>query len=547
MNIFHPVRLNAIVGLPPWAPCCLLLLSITAACQQAPPLEQTQGVTVLVGSRPRVEEANLFPFDNDSIPFTQNLRLELQNPSKHPANPVLPRGREGAPDEFGVQFYGSVVRHDGRFRMWYVAVGRDPFTVVEENEMWTPRVDIVPLKWRPAYAESEDGIHWTRPKLELEEYEGSRDNNLVRLEPAPLGAINLKVLHDPDDPDPSRAFKMSIHTWWHEGGKKGLGTLAAAFSADGLRWRLALPGTPVGGLLPKENLVIPEDHFEAAGGLYKWNGLFHASGQGARPVYPVDSWGRSVGTYRSADFVHWDHTGSLSFAREGQHKKVPSGSGEESHEGISVWNRGNVLLGFYGIWHGSPDWKGRTVDLGFVVSNDGIRFREPMTDFTFLRRGEDHEWDQGGLIQGQGFENVGDQTYIWYGTWDPGSLKPKGGVGLATLERDRLGSFAVRDSSLPAAFLTAAIRSSEARLWVNAAGLSPAARLRVELLDELERPLPGYSGENAAVVDKSGLRVPVTWPGRDRVEGEGAPFKIKVHFEGPDVEAPRVYALYLES
>ena len=53
-----------------------------------------------------------------------------------------------------------------------------------------------------------------------------------------------------------------------------------------------------------------------------------------------------MGTYRSADFIHWDHTGSLSFAREGQHKKVPSGSGRESHEGISVWNRGNVHMSF---------------------------------------------------------------------------------------------------------------------------------------------------------------------------------------------------------
>ena len=46
----------------------------------------------------------------------------------------------------------------------------------------------------------------------------------------------------------------------------------------------------------------------------------------------------------------------------------------------------------------------------------------------FLRRplvyrGEDQAWEQGGLIQGQGFENVGEQTYIWYGTWDPGSLE----------------------------------------------------------------------------------------------------------------------------
>ena len=524
----------------------VLWLALAVSCQSGEPtVDRPEGVTVLVGSRPTVKEASLFPFDNRSIPFTQNVGLELHPPRKYPGNPVLPRGPEGAPDEFGVQFYGSVVRHEGKFKLWYVAIGRDPFTVVEKDMMWTPRVDIIPLKWRAAYAESPDGIHWTRPALGLEEYGGSRDNNLVAMEPAPLGVINLKVIHDPEDPDPSRQFKMSLHTWWHEDGKKGLGTLAPAVSGDGLRWRLAVPGTPRNGLLPKESTVIPTDHFEAAGGLYKWDGLFYASGQGARPVYAVDSWGRSVGTYRSPDFVRWEHTGTLSFSREGQHKKVPSGSGEESHEGISVWNRGNVLLGLYGVWHGSPDWRGRTVDLGFVVSNDGVHFREPLTDFVFIRRGEDHEWDQGGLIQGQGFENVGEETCIWYGAWDPGSLEPRGGVGLAKLERDRLGSFSVRDDSIPAAFMTAAIEvRGKAKLWVNAEGVSEGATLRLELYDALERPLAGYSGEEAAVVTESGLRTPVSWPGGNGIPSMETPFKVKVSFEGAEVAGIRVYALY---
>ena len=47
------------------------------------------------------------------------------------------------------------------------------------------------------------------------------------------------------------------------------------------------------------------------------------------------------------------------------------------------------------------------------------------------------------------------------------------------------------------------------------------------------------------MVEQSGQRVPVTWPDRDRVEDQDTPFKIKVHFEGPDVEAAHVYALYL--
>ena len=141
---------------------------------------------------------------------------------------------------------------------------------------------------------------------------------------------------------------------------------------------------------------------------------------------------------------------------------------------------------------------------------------------------------------------MGEETYIWYGTWDPGSLEPRGGVGLATLERDRLGSFSVRDDSIPAAFMTAAIEArGEAKLWINAEGVSEDATLRLELYDALERPLAGFSGKEAAVLKESGLRVPVSWPGSNGIPRVEKPFKIKVDFEGAEAAGIRVYALYI--
>lgn len=56
------------------------------------------------------EKETIFAFDQVSIPFTQNLRLEMQSPTRHPANPVLQRGPAGSPDAMGVQFYGSIIR-----------------------------------------------------------------------------------------------------------------------------------------------------------------------------------------------------------------------------------------------------------------------------------------------------------------------------------------------------------------------------------------------------------------------------------------------------
>jgi hypothetical protein len=203
-----------------------------------------------------------------------------------------------------------------------------------------------------------------------------------------------------------------------------------------------------------------------------------------------------------------------------------------------------VLLGLYGIWHGAPDWPGRTLDLGFLISNDGIHFREPVTEFVFLRRGEDGEWDQGGLIQGQGFENIGDKTYVWYGAWDPRFIDPyvpRGGLGLAQLEKDRFGSLSPRESR-GASLVTSELRvTGKAKLFVNASGLSDESRLIIELLDTKERPLPGYSGVDAATVSEEGFRVPVSW----RIHGIRDSFRIRVRFDGSSHS--KLYALYLTS
>ena len=77
-------------------------------------------------------------------------------------------------------------------------------------------------------------------------------------------------------------------------------------------------------------------------------------------------------------------------------------------------------------------------------------------------------------------------------------------------------------------------------------GLGEDAELRFELLTHDERPLPGWSGPDAAVVRTGGYQVPVTW--RDGAELRELParYKIKATFAGPRKEGIRFHALYLQ-
>ena len=485
----------------------------------------------------------VFAFDSISIPYSQNLRLEMRQPTRHAANPVVRRGQPGTPDALGVQFYGSVIRENDKFRMWYVAFDDDT-----ENKVASSR-------WRAAYAESTDGLNWTKPDLGLVEYHGSRNNNLLQMGGGPWGFVNIKVLKDEADTDSSRRYKMTSHVYFRY--QSRLGTLLPFVSADGYTWRPVKEVKSVKAELRKEDLLLPSIHFEPSGGLYQWDGMFYACGQNAlNATRPYQ--GRVTRMYRSPDFVHWLPTQSIGFVREPQHQVLGAGrslEGEQTHEGISVWNRGNLLLGVVGLWHGAKEWRDISVDLGFVVSNDGLNFREPAHEWTFLKRGEDGAWDQGGLLQGQGFENIGDQTLIYYGAWDPRHWKDapaRGGVGFATLPRDRFGGLVVEtmgkgpgNYQLPeitSEFITAAISVKNApQFFLNADGLGPEAALKIELLSANETPLAGFT----STIRQSGYQTPVTW----QKEAGDLPerIRIRVTFEGKRNTDIRFSALYLKT
>lgn len=516
-------------------------LALFAAQPAAPLFDETKAIT-------------LFAFDQVSIPFTENLRIKMRQPVKHPGNPVMTRGPAGAPDSWAVQFYGSIIREGEKYRMWYVAAGDDRL------DKSIPRSS----PWRVAYAESVDGITWTKPALGLVEYRGNTKNNLVALDAMPLGILNVKVLHEPDAV-PEERYKMSAHVWFSKkpGGAR-FGTLALFVSPDGLNWKSINRVKPVSAELTREDMVLPWTHYEPAGGLYKWDGLYYTSGQNAyaaaKPYH-----GRVTRSFVSGDFRHWEPASAVGHVRPAQNILLGPGKsrdGEQSHEGISVWPRRNVLLGVSGVWHGNLQWSGVTIDLGFVISNDGVSFRNPAHEWIFIARGQDKEWDQGGLLQAQGFENVGDETRVYYGAWDPRGWEgspPRGGVGLVTVPRDRFGDLMIEQTSigpgdyqvpeLAGSFLTASIPlpGTVARsFYMNVDGLGAAAALKVELLGHDLKPLPGYSGKDAAVVRQSGFQSPVAWNGQTSLAGLPERIRIRVTYDGPQQADIRFSALYIQ-
>ena len=493
-----------------------------------------------------LNEVVMFPFDNQSIPISHGLRLHLlqNNNAGFDREIVLKTGDPGSPDSRLVVYYGTVRKVGDELWMWYLGQG-------EEN-IWHQRVCL---------AKSKDGYNWERPKLGLVDYQGSRDNNLVDL----LGGGHVQscvVFYDPDDPDPNRKFKMAFQSRIYKN------AMAVAFSEDGLRWT--------------ESTQNPVGHGFEMSGVVKLNGCYYITGQGYISHFPIT---RKLETRLSYDFENWTISSCVGYQRDDvPPKPVPSNQqpiydviidGEQIHLGASLWHRGNVIIGIYGMWHGHPSNDRRlvTMDLGLVVSNNAMHYREPLPDFRIVPAAENN-WTQevaawsddeqlldetmpvACLMQGQGFENIGDESLFWYTPWPEHASD---GIRVATWERDRMGYFSIfsipkthvfLDNSLTETkphFISSPIdlEGEPARVAMNIDGLSEHSKVSVEIQNERFEPIPGYTAEDCTEPIESGLRKEVRWGEQEVLGGMKGPVRIRVNFEGIRPEDVKLFAIYL--
>jgi hypothetical protein len=238
--------------------------------------------------------------------------------------------------------------------------------------------------------------------------------------------------------------------------------------------------------------------------------------------------------------VSWSKAKALSYARPGQLSEVPV-KGQQMHMGAGLWNRGNVMIGLHGMWQDADEkppagksWNlGVHVDLGLMISNDGVHFREPVPGFKIIPRGKEGEWDDVAILQGHAFVNEGDQTMIWYSHWDTGGVLENMDIGLATLRRDGFGSLSPKVSENDAHFITSAFTAKQIALNVD--GLTADSPLKVQLLDHLDHPLDGFE----LAVATNGINLPLKW-------SKPLPtHKIALRVNYPANSSAKIYAVYL--
>ena len=474
----------------------------------------------------------LLAIDDQSLRDREGLALTLSKPQVRQEPVLTPDwGNLSAPDSMAAHFYGTVLHDAGKFRMWYYAVS---YRKGAPGDLWQGPV---------CYAESEDGLHWIKPNLGQVEINGSTDNNGVKLSDEATQCAAVVI--DEEDPNPERRYKMVYmafsNTW----------TFRTATSADGITWTV--------------QEKRPSDKFLEMGSFYRFGGQWVVHGQGIGKDGSDVPEGRQGYASTSTDFENWN-TDYVDTFRLPEPEDVAlrglSGDYPQVHLGVGGASFGNVAVGLYGIWHNPPvaerrkeGWYGAgliTCDLGLLVSNDGVTYREPVKGNVFIAGAESPVTPVPGVLdptilcQANGILNVGDQTLIYHGRWRNATITENNyyaEVALATLPRDRWGALHLAEGTEEGTVWSAPITLPEGGAAISLNASYPDG-ISVELADESGTLLPGYSGEAQGVVQKVKANTsPVTWAGKGLGELGGRTIRLRIGLSG---SSTKLFAVYLD-
>ncbi|MBM4046173.1 MAG: hypothetical protein FJ279_13765, partial [Planctomycetes bacterium] len=445
-----------------------ILLVSPAAQAAAPPAPPTDD---LIAGKPKGPWRRLF-LDAMVVESQQGLSRVFHAAEKHPQNPVIRGDKpwEGGSFYQGPYLYGTILWDEGKLRMWYHChYGGAYFN---------------------CYAESADGITWTKPNLGLIEFKGSKDNNLfltVSQDPAETPPFkggsqchNPSVIKRPWEPDPQKRYALFCYTTDYRHTR-------VAFAPDGLRWKFT-PETAAKGLFSSGDVVN-----------------FFYDPYRSRYVATLKTGsrrGRAAGLAWSQDGLTWTKPiESPIFVADDLDPDATQiyGMPVFPYQGLYIgqpwlynsrWFKyGSYTDGrMYEVERDSPC----TVDTQLAWSWDLINWTRPPDRAQFIPRGKPGEFDCDMIYTARAPVQVGDQLYFYYGGWDGPHNNPKasGNIGLATLRLD--GFCSMRAGAQEGWLISRREPFRVPQVTLNAK-TAPDGYVTADLLDAQNNVLPGFS------------------------------------------------------
>ncbi len=428
----------------------------------------------------------------------------VNEPSKHPENPVLMADQPWE-EQVGLPnvIYDS---EDKIFRMWYALYDSFAWGAwggfkarLKGESAWKRYPYMI------SYAESQDGVHWTKPLFDKVPYGGHDKTNIVMT--GLNRAQEFHVMWTPKHMGEWGRFML----WYRDRLPEHGYCINLAFSDDGVNWKHYEDN-------PVYTRALDAEHFPVYDQRRKlW--LLYARPQALAAnevLYTGENVRTRISVTVSKDLKTW------STAR---HILVP----DELDDGfffdrMEVAKYGNQYLGFVAVQPRDGPGHGY---IELVSSPDGFRwFRSPVRK-PFIARGREGDWDGGHTWMLPSIIPVGDWLYMYYvgssRSWRyryPENFK---GIGMARIRRDRfMGQYAGNKGGW---LLSREVKVTGDRLVINIAPEHRAfsrdqhGHVKVELFDRSSgpyndnRPIEGFGQDDCDRIRSNAVDYVVTWNG----------------------------------
>ena len=469
----------------------------------------------------------------------------VMNPPYQPLEPVLTLDEPWEVQaETSLGNYSSVIKEDdGRIRIWYHVRKGDYVSSLDQAYV--------------GFAESRDGIHFTKPTLNLIEDNGSTANNIV----IPSKIAGSSVWIDPNAP-PEERYKTQAKIY---SPPEAWGQFHMHSSPDGICWKLFQNLQLDRGGWDTQSIVF----WDPAIGRYLlytryWVAKRHGTAEGNENY-------RTVRRLESDDLVRWENQRIVMWPDEAdlatyetdvpllpEGPDSPYGRVPVDYYGASVFkypdDGGVYVMVANANWY----WYDREpvvvsirddmdvvrqktqriygpsrFDARLAVSRDGKSFQRCGGRTPFMRPGPEGNFSSRMVWAMPNPVRMGDELWIYYsgtnrdhdGIVDPAAEGHLTGIGRAVM---RLDGFVSADAGYSGGeIVTPPLRFEGSQLELNV-DTGGGGSVLVELQDENGRPLDSYTIKEAAFICGNSVRIPVSWgKRRDVSELAGKPTKIR--------------------
>ena len=478
-------------------------------------------------------KSTILMIDDHHILYRSGTKRNLKPLVRHSSRPLISADK---PWETTIA-YCSVYRNSitGKYQLWYQA--------------WPGKSGCY-----LCYAESNDGIKWTKPSLGLVDYKGSKDNNILL-----INGYGASIIYDKTDPNAQKRYKAAF---WEQDTKKGIefpGT-CIAFSADGINWKKHSNNPVIKGSYGdyiQPPIISDLKKINAQGKPLSTSDVIDLIWDPKKESYAIYAktwldgpkgnmhWKRAVVRTESTNFINWTKPKLVmvpdEFDGSGGEQDLARTAGGGGSDGVQLHSGPAFFYNdlYFSMLQVMDSGNTGNMPIELALSRDGDNWKRPFRNKWFIPPLDNKEIFDASLIWSNAtpifLKDVFRFYYGAYGKpWNSSDGAQISGIGLAEMPRNRFGGIEPIER-----FGQITLRSIELNKvkGIEINGDATNGSIRPEILSDDGYRIPGYKKNDVKPLQTDSLKHQVKWNQKKIRDLPSGQYKLRLHLENAEIFA----------